>query len=855
MSIDLDVLTAFGSTKARLREVFTAIKDPSTDKVPKNESKDEKKERLARMRKLDRDIEVRNRFERIIQTRIIEGITYSLRSWKLYSAVDMAWDSSPITKMQIPLLMFAQGKIKVEKAADLLSKVPGGEECIKREACADGSKGKVIGIDLPKFVQTEINLIRSIISRRHAAQKNKYNQLWPYYEFEARGTSIVDKCRADVLSQRTDIMVDQYGYRHHDSQVMLDSFLYGRSLDFIQNVWDVNRQLRRKKVDGPADDTTADVVKEGLLFHAPHISRTYFDNAHPLSSINTDTGCGWIGYWDVKRFSDIEDNPYFFNKRAVAWMNGKFWGTGGIYNNFIDYFTHYNYTLLAPATGEDDPSKENDRLAQVGLYSGNMRDASVFLTNHFERIVPKDFGIGEYPYPVWTRFIVANDRSIVYAEFLPSTPCAMLAINGNDSRQVCVSMAHDLMQFQDQMTNLLTHLLSLCQIELFKVLGINTDLLTPEEVKKVRERLTNENWMEEPLVIEYSRQKMMDAGIPPTGTSQGVGPVTISETRVGQSIDTIFNAIIKLLTITNQMVAMSPAEQGQPAPREISATEVTAISTTTSSIYSSISGDIDEYRSAKKRIIYESLITCAKSEVVCPVKGRFTKATLVKAGFKTSPADDDADSVDRPKNRTVIGSTRMLVADYIFTSRDGDERPVNTQAANTLVQLISQILAVPVVAQSVRKSKLFEMFNEVFRLSGSGVDLGLEVGDGEDETLGADDMKKITQELQQMSQALQQMAGQIQNNTQEIQKLDAIEGDMKEHIGSTQQLASQVQKNAKSIQDILQTHNIKQSLVETIDYKSAPENVREAMERQAGFNVPGPRIYATPPAKTPTTKK
>ena len=88
------ILEEHGCTQARLREVFTAKKG--------------------------NDHEIRERFQDLLQSRILEGIQFSARNSKLYMAVDAAWDSLPINKSTIPLLQYAQNKISIEQCSERL---------------------------------------------------------------------------------------------------------------------------------------------------------------------------------------------------------------------------------------------------------------------------------------------------------------------------------------------------------------------------------------------------------------------------------------------------------------------------------------------------------------------------------------------------------------------------------------------------------------------------------------------------------------------------------------------------------------------------------------------------------------
>lgn len=823
--IDLAILKAFGSTQQRLKEVFTAVATDETK--PARENADQAAARKKRIRQRSTDIDNRNKLERVIQSRVEEGLSNSLRNWRIYSAVDLAWDSSIIVRDALPLLLYAQGKIDVGRAADMLATCKNGENYIERDA-----KGNATSIDLGGFLQAEFNLVRSVIGRRHAAQVNKYNNLWPFYHYESRTTSVVGRFRADAMSQRADIMADQFGIRHHDGQVVRDAMLYAHSVDFPRCCWEVEKQWRKKTALSDPTDVETYVVKEGISWHNPHPTRIFHDTAYPLTSLNSDTGCDYVGFWDVVRYRDVDNNPDYFNKNIIS-FNSKFWGPGGLTTTYLDYFNQYNFTIKPPVNSPIDLAKSNDRLSNVGFYSGDYGDTSVFVTNYYQKIVPKDYGIGDYPFPVWVRLVLAN-YTVIFAEFIPSRPCAVLSINESDTRLVNVSMAMDVLQYQQHMTNLLMHLMYLLQIEAFKAIGVNSDGLEKKDVEAVLKMLRAENWYAKPIVYPYSLVKKLEA----LGNATGKAVediISISEAKTGQSIQSVLDAMFKLLGFVERLIAMSPNEQGQPAPREISATEVTEIASTTSSVYSAISDCIDEFREAKKIIIYESTVCCSTADVNLPIKGRYTTETIKKAGF-TIPVGEDLDVSVRPKQHTVIGSAKALVHEYIFSGRDGSERPVNTQAANTLTQLVGYVMSVPAVAQKIGKAKIYEIFNEIFRQSGAGIDLNLEMAEGEDDTLGEDEMQMLKSTVEQLTQYMQQLAMQVQGNSTELQKQGQVNADQESAIEMLTKLADQVRKNALSIKKIEEKHDeMNNRLAETIDYKEAPDTIKAQLEQRAGF--------------------
>lgn len=825
---DLSILKRMGSTNERMREIFTS-QPKSVGEQRVKETAEQKASREKREIKQRNDVAYKQNIEKRIRTRVDEGVMNSLKNYQFYAAADLAWDSSPVNKVTMPLILYAQGKVTLESAVKTLRTLPNGESYINKD-----SEGKPVSVDMPRFFECNINIIRSFITRRVAAQSNIFSPLYPFYKYEARTTGLVGKCRADVLSQRIEIMTDDYGYRQHDVQVLRDAFLYAHSLDFIESVWDVQRQFAQKEVapelasskpPGDNSDLTAEIMKEGVSFYNPHPSRVFWDNAYPMSSINTDTGAEFIGHWDVKRFRDIFNNTSYYNTQSIGWST-RFWGVGGIYLNYKAYFDNYCNQITPPCFPQGtqlDPAGQNERVTNIGLYSMALEDTSILVTTYFEKLIPRDNGIGDYPYPVWVRFIVASDATIIYAEFLPSTPAVYLGINENDSKQINVGVAHELMAYQDQLTNLFTEMLLIVQGELLKAVGINIDVLEKPQIEAIRKQLQGDNWSATPIVYEFSLKKLEDLKIAPDKV------VTVSETRMGQSLTTIFEAIAKLVMMAEKLMAMSPAEQGQPAPREISATEVNAITSTTTAVYSFISTAVNDYRSAKKRLLYESLVCCAEGQIKVPVMDRYTKKTIEAAGFKAVDAEAEGFSQDIQNglNRhTVIGTRRKLVHDYIFSSRDGTERAVNTQAANSLVQLLGILLNNPTLTTALGKEKLYEIVNEIFRLSGAGIDLNLELKPGEDNSLGQDQVKQFQQVQQQMQQALQQLAEAVQKDTGDIQTQKQFNQSVTQHFQALTQIAKQVENLTHS--------NARESV--QISYKDMPWSVQAQAEKAAGFN-------------------
>jgi hypothetical protein len=693
--------------------------------------------------------EAREKMEREINSRISEGVEYAIDNHALYTAIDMAMDASPVNKQTIPLMLYAQGKIDLEAISATLGQLGCSEKFVQK----DGD-GKVIGVDVPNFFELSINLVRSVISRRHAALATRYSNLWPYYVYESRGTDLPEKLRADVLSQRVEVIIDQYGHRHHDSQCIRDALTYGHTVDFIRDKWEKEKQWvdsGRKTLESRIEPI-ARVMREGLVFVNPHPTRVFWDNAHPLASINTDTGCSYIGFWDVMRFGDLKAMPIQNRERIfnASWFSE-------LVTKYHGYFDNNCPTAILRKGARAPGVDKNDRKNNVGLYSDEHVDAPVVVANYFKKLVPRDYCLGDYPYEVWFRHMVAGDGTVVYMSPLPSRPAAYLGLDENDNRQVNVSQAHLVAPFQDQLTMLASQMLMLLQADLLKVVGINTDVLSdPSHITYIRNHFKGFGTSSRPLIVEFSVTKMKELGVDVQAA------FNISQTSAHQQVTVIFDAMLKLVGLMERLLGLSPAEMGQPAPREISAREVSEISSSSSNTYTFFSDSVDDFRAAKKLIISESLIQCAEPDFVVPVIGRYPKKVIDSAGF--APSGTPYESGSEVYFTSVAGSIQQLNSSYIYTSRDGAERPSSVQNATALAQMIGQMGGIPPqIIQNIPVEKWYEMLNELFR-NMTGVDLKLDPAESDAAT---------TPMMQELSIMIQQLAANQEALSSKIQSMEA----------------------------------------------------------------------------------
>ena len=723
----IKVLKKAGCTNARLKEIFTA--ETPTEEEKQNLTEEELDRR-------EKDVEIRENIEFRIDSRVNDGIERSCKHSRFYQSVDLAWDSTPVQDETVPLLLYAQGKIDKTSAVEDLKNLSCAEQY-----CDYDEKGEIKDINLPKLYEVSVSIVRSYVTRRVMAQASRFTNLWPYFKYDSRYTRPQDKLYADAVSQRVEIMADQFGYRRlFSDQVIRDMFLYGHSVLFPIEAWTENRDWVIKDQPSVFADSDAEMVDEsvggGIEFTKPHPTRVFWDSSKPLAQINSDTGPDYIGYWDVVPFRELKSNSHYFNRDHISYSSSLA-SLSSAYQRFFDYY--FDPTILKfPEV--DNLFDTNDRKRSAGYYSADMEDQSVYLTQYFEKINPQEEGIGDYPYETWVRYVVASDNTVVGAEWLPSIPACYGGVNENDERMINASMAHELMPFQDQLTNIFSQMLLNMKNGLMQLWFVNEDVLDDDMKEYIKHTLSSDQYYVNPKAVFYSGVKLQDLGLTPESA------VNIVQANIQEKVRDALVSISQVLNLVERLLIFSPQELGQAAPREISASEVVEISNTTNSIYSYISDGIDHQREAIKKLIYESMISFEDSEFELPTLYRYSKDVVSKAGFGVNDEEDDGNV-----RRTIKGSWEGKPHALIFSTRDGAERVNNTQAAQTLTQLVQSLGQIPGVIEGMGKEKLYEVINEIFRLSGS-TDVSLEVAEEEAQP-------SMEQRISQLEQMLSQMSG------------------------------------------------------------------------------------------------
>lgn len=753
------VLEHFKCTSARLREIFTSDlpgETPAAVALDRSTTAQE----VAKTPKTNG--EIRRRFESKIRSRLIDGIGNNLRSARPNQAVDMAWDAAPIQRDSIPLMLWAQGKIKIEGAGGLFDQLCGKntppDSATAQKWFTKDPKSNELKVNTSRICETPIDLVKSYITRRHAALNALWSNIYPQLKYDPRGTDDVSQLRADALTQRVDIMADDYNYRHFFGQARRFMLLYGYSVAFPRTAWDRQTSWRFKPTNTgePGTEVESYVDREGVQFVLPHPSRIGYDLSSPLADINTDTGPSFIFYWDVTRYGTLlEPSAPYYNLNHIFVSDG--WVE--LATQFSEFFFYYfdPKTLAWPNTDNQDPTLVNDRSARIGRYTSEGRDQGILLTHYFEKINPKVEGIGDYDSEVWVHLTVAGDCTVIGAEFMPSRPAVYGAINWNDNRLSNQSMGMSLLAYQDQASNIVSHMIQQLRSSLVQLWLIDKDSLEPEIREEVTKNAKNASWWVDPKFLIYSATKLKDLGIMDPGQA-----FRIIQNNIPGVIENAIKALAQLLNLADRLLILSPNELGQPNPREVSAREVSDIATSVQSMYAFINEGPREQMAAVKELVFESLVTCGTQSFRVPIIKRYSKDVVEKAGFRIPddvvlPKDDIV-----PVKTPIMGNLKDLVYDYYFDSRDGAERVLNTQGAQVVMQLLQTMLQIPPLAQKMGIKNIYDAANIVIRMSGAPWNFQFELDGGDSGEMPQDEQKQNSQlqavmtQLQRMEQVMMQ---------------------------------------------------------------------------------------------------
>lgn len=798
--IDLDALSAAGLTNAYLKKVFTA-KPPSTNgkKVPTQK----KPERggapftgpgtvttpitLERLPDNPSPWDVRCYLETMIRGQIIEGQARCANLFDKFAAVDLAYSSIPIHPLVPDLMKVAMGHITIDQCH---KSIAGMSERMADVMFEKDSRGKVQSVNRPKLIEVSHNLVNSFVTRRVAALATEIYQTYPVLKYDTFSNTQTAKLGGDVMTQIAEQMAGMYDYRHDYEESIRQSSLYTSSFKFKSQAWTADRQTLPDYPPANGADNAGRkkkpplkrrIVKEGVLFKLPHPSRVSWDIGQPLSKLNSDCGPNWINHWELVQLGAILDDPAYFNTDCITYDRDMY----GWMEQYASYFSQYygaGGCTTPDSTQKINPwcdrgctsaaalSLSNDRVANIGAWAQTYRGVSTILTQHYIKMVPKQNGLGRYEDPVWIRFVMAANTTVVYAEICGSCPASVSTYNGCDGLLINQSFAMQAIQWQQMLTNDLNELQHVTAQGLIRVWCINTDGMAKGEIELVENTLKNPDFAElKDIVIKY-KLSLLNARAEDSRTqTEKIKQIQID--TAGKATE-IFNRMVQTLALAERLMFFSPSELGQVSPRTTTATEQKSIKDTTLGIRDYHLIGVKAQINADKRIIHDSYMAFGSDEIECPVAGRYDLKVIEAAGFEVV---DDGSGPSPDGLYTIRGKKLGVAYDYVYTTRNTDDLPPDAARAQGIAQVYDILSKDQVLSSNMTLDQRIELVNSLFGILSPEV-AKLRVPPGVDGSkTQAGEMQQMQEQsktaFQQIAQSLQQLNQKQQQTDQQVQQI------------------------------------------------------------------------------------
>lgn len=697
----------------------------------------------------------------LIRTRISSGRDWNLQTWKPIHVVDRVYDT-PFQQMTPTLMQAISGKDSDSKdVLDLLRAYDLSKSEIFKEVDYPDAKSGVVGkkktVDVPSLYFIVVPIAKAYLGMRHSKIVTDYNQD-PFMDFAPAMSTANSRMQCEAVTSRIGrTMSTQMGYPETFSQFVFNYLHYGIGMQFPLEEWYTDIQ---EKADG-----TDEILKEGIRYQVPHRARTFWDLSYPVSTLNTDTGCRYGGYWKVAPYGDIRRNPNFWNIDKVSI------GSTDWYTQNADFFNimYGSANIKFPVNfNENVKDRENQLGQQLSFYGQDLDDKPCLVTTIFMKLVPKEYGLGDYEHPMWFRFVVASEYTVLYASGMTYSPIRVAAYDPDENRAETASFTLELIPFQDQVTNILSQFILSVRQNLANAVLVDTDGLS------IGEKDGKSKW---DIYFRDIGNKLLTAinFIPFSGRLWRKGQVNpgqiFHDFKFPQAnTNELMGAIRMILDLLERVMTISSQEVGQAASHELRVDEVRNINASTGTRLAATKMPIARYFFYWKLQLYEALMEHGSAEfwAQIPFEATITPDMLAAMGLTWDQSKHPKTPMDP---HVVVKATKEAIKGLSFlSSRAEDQRTNQGQVAAQMLAALAQVFTIPQVVQSVGR-QIIPLFNEIFQLAGFPKDFRLDDHSDQPQMLTDAEAQQITQMIQQAAKAiLDQVKGAIDPIAQVIKK-------------------------------------------------------------------------------------
>lgn len=780
MSVDINYLKSVGVSSAAYKKIFTLEPASYPTKIKK--------------------------LVDVLSGRLRDGYEMSFRDYRAYQAIDLACEL-PFNQTTPTLIQALMAKhLSADQIYKELKAWGLSEESLFLDATTPaGQPCKMLNV--PVFFQIFIPIVNAYLNAVTAQIFNERNQS-PLLPYNPLKTTSRNQVLCEIITDLVQTMSTWYGYPSVMKQAIQQALKYGVMIAFAREEWDYEEQI----VDyggGPEHVT----VKEGLRYVMPHPTRMFYDLKYPLTTINSDTGCEWGGHWHILSYGDVLDNPMYWNRKNI--FSGTNWFQAPVAGN---YFTEvYPCQLKFPEVASRSSMKREDQAAWYN--TSQDRDKAIFVTQLFMKLVPKTWGLADYKYPVWHRFTLAGDDTVIWAEPCAYNPMWFMGFNYDEMSARQTSLALECIPFQDHLGNILSQMILTAKQNLGGVTFYNNQAVDKDDISRLNN--LGENRYRSHQYIGYDPLKFAAARIEIDRIFQTVelGKYTITELL--QMIPTVLNIMERVIGIPAQM-------GGAQGTHQQSKEEIVRLGGAGNNRINLICSSVDAGIDAWKVQLHAGSQSYADSEWLAEVSSDIEDLAqhIKELGFQIR--GKSADTV------LLKGHRKHLRLEGFSASNQGPQRENNKEIAQVIFQTVGVIAGQEALMQEVTAKNLLKLIVQAAILAGAprDFDLRLDPNAKKPEQVSEAILKAIQQAQQATLAAVQQkiaapVAKEVAADQQKIQQLEEVVKQLR----GIYELAAANQNKAK-IEQEKTAAKLRMKAVETQSAEQRKQVAFDAEERR-----------------------
>ena len=717
----------------------------------------------------------------LISQRIDDGFTANFRDWRTWAAIDYACEipfrqtTPTMINHVLSQHLDREGTLKAMadwglKEEDLFLKIP------------QPGKDPLLVPNPPVFFQIFIPIVKAYLAIREAKLFNERNGevLLNYHPLK---TTSRNQVLCEIITDLVGTISTWFGYSAVLRQAIKQTLKYGVMLAFPEEEWFCEEQERLNDEGKPETY----VVKEGIRYIIPHPSRMFYDLNRPLTRINSDTGCEWMGHWFIRRYGDILDSRLFWNRDRI--FAGTNWIDSPMAGNYFSEF--FPCRLKFPVPYVAGPPTREDRAA---LYTSGNRDQAIFLTDFFIKLSPRDWDLGEYKagklvktynHPVWHRFVIAGDSTVVHAAPCAYNPCWFMGYDYDETAGKNSSLGLECIPWQDHVGNILSQIILTAKQNLANVTFYDSNVISKTDIEKLNN--AGEQKYRGMYFIEYDSQQSRAAM---TNVKDALFTAQLGKANVVE----LLQMLPMVLNMMERVLQISAQEAGAAASHQQSKEELiqTGGASTNRVVYTG--SLIDEGIDAWKRQLYDGSMAYMDSSISAEVSADIPDLDqhLQELGLTVKGKGEGT--------LLVSGQKKALRLEGFASSAKGENPAREKEIASAMLQLIQTICGQEKLFEVVGVDTILTVLEEASHLAGVPVDVKLraKLKGKKDEEVPEAILNAIKQAQQAtIEMVVEKIAKPLHQQVgQDDQKLQGLE-QIVEKLKGIYQIAAQAQDKNK----------------------------------------------------------